>query len=142
MSKWTEKAIPTVLKYPILGQIANLILVKKFANLWYKYALPKDTDKSKYRKKAMHSLENGGCFCLSSLVQGLTKETNSELRVIEVPSTLIWGSKDFTHQNTNAASILAHLPNCEIIEFDSCGHFPELENSERYVELISDRMNR
>lgn len=140
MSKWTEKAIPRVLKLPIIGQFANLFLVKKFANIWYKYALPKPTDKSLYRKKAIHSLENGGCFCLSSLVQGLQKEKGSKLTVVDVPATLIWGSKDFTHQKTNAQSILEHLPNCEIIEFDSCGHFPELEDTNRYVELISERV--
>lgn len=140
MNKWTKHAIPKILKYPIIGQIANILSEKKFAKTWYKYALPKETEKSQYQKKALDSLNNGGCFCLSSLVQGLSKEINSTLKVLEVPATLIWGSKDFTHKNTNKKSIMEHLPNCEIIEFDNCGHFPELENTDRYVNLINERM--
>lgn len=140
MNKWTENAIPKVLKRPIIGQIANMFSEKKFAKIWYKYALPKHTDKSQYQKKALHALNNGGCFCLASLVQGLSKEIDSTLKVLEVPATLIWGSKDFTHKNTDKQAILEHLPNCEIIEFDDCGHFPELENTDRYLSLINEIM--
>ncbi|PCJ94440.1 MAG: alpha/beta hydrolase [Flavobacteriaceae bacterium] len=140
MNKWTKNAIPTLLKLPIIGQIANMFSEKKFAKIWYKYALPQHTDASKYKKEALHALNNGGCFCLSSLVQGLSKEINSTLKVLEVPATLIWGNKDFTHKDTNKESIMEHLPNCEIIQFDTCGHFPELENTDRYVSLIHERM--
>ena len=78
----------------------------------------KNTDKSEYQNKALNALNDGGCFCLSSLVQGLSKEINSKLNTLETPATLIWGSKDFTHKNTDKQSILQHLPNCEIIEFE------------------------
>lgn len=36
MQKWTDTAIPIVLKIPLVGQIANGFLEKKFAKLWYK----------------------------------------------------------------------------------------------------------
>ncbi|WP_394975175.1 alpha/beta fold hydrolase [uncultured Croceitalea sp.] len=140
MSKWTENAIPKILKFPVIGQIANIFSEKKFAKIWYKYALPKHADTSKYQNEALNALNNGGCFCLSSLVQGLSKEVNSTLKVLEIPATLIWGSKDFTHKNTDKQSIMQHLPNCEIIEFDNCGHFPELEDTDKYVSLINERM--
>lgn len=140
MNKWTQNAIPKILKRPVIGQIANMFSEKKFAKIWYKYALPKNTDKSEYQKKALSALNNGGCFCLSSLVQGLSKEINSTLKVLEIPATLIWGSKDFTHKGTDKQSIMQHLPNCEIIEFDNCGHFPELEDTARYVSIIYERM--
>lgn len=140
MSDWTDGAIPKVLRIPIIGQIANVFSQKKFAKVWYKYALPKHTDISGYQKSALKSLNNGGCFCLSSLVQGLTKELNASLKVLETPSTLIWGTKDFTHKKTDNQSILQHLPNCEIIEFENCGHFPELEDTDRYVKLVIEKM--
>lgn len=28
---------------------------------------------------------------------------------------------------------------CEIIEFHNCGHFPELEDSNRFVQLLKER---
>lgn len=136
MSVWTQNAIPKPLKTPVLGQLANAFSEKKFANLWYKYALPKVTNTSDYQQKAISALNAGGCFCLSSLVQGLSKELSHPLQNVEIPATMVWGKKDFTHQKTNPKSILEHLPNCEIIEFDDCGHFPELEQTKRFVESI------
>lgn len=103
-------------------------------------ALPKATAKEPYQKKALYALENGSCFCLSSLVQGLTKEVNTSLQVLTVPATIIWGSKDFTHKNTDVNSIKEHLSNCEIIEFEDCGHFPELEATSKYVALVNERL--
>lgn len=141
MNKWTEDAIPKILKYPLIGQLVNLFSAKKFARVWYKYALPKTTDISKYQNTALNSLNNGGCFCLSSLVQGLDKEKNTTIKVMDIPSTLIWGTKDYTHRKTNNKSIKEHLPNCEIVEFNNSGHFPELEETDRYVQLVTDRMN-
>ncbi len=141
MQLWTKNAIPKTLKYPIIGQLVNIFSEKKFAKVWYKYALPKETDISKYQKTALEALDSGGCFCLSSLVQGLSEEINSVLKVKEIPSTLIWGSKDFTHRITDNTSIIEHLPNCEIIEFENCGHFPELEDTDRYVALIHQRLS-
>lgn len=141
MVNWTDDNIPSILRYPVIGQIANSFLEKRLAKLWYKYALPKETDNSAYIDTAISSINNGGCFCLSSLVQGLEKESLSKLKVLEVPATIIWGKKDYTHRKTNNKSILEHLPNCEIVEFENCGHFPELENTNRYVELVKEQMS-
>lgn len=141
MVSWTDENIPKILRYPVIGQIANSFSEKKLTKAWYKYALPKETDNSEYIQKAISSINNGGCFCLSGLVQGLEKESMSKLNVLEVPATIIWGKKDYTHRNTDNKSILEHLPNCEIIEFENCGHFPELENTNRYVGLLKNKLN-
>ncbi|MBV6647230.1 MAG: alpha/beta hydrolase [Cyclobacteriaceae bacterium] len=140
MKSWATQTIPRVLTMPVLGQITNAFLEKKLANSWYKYALPRGHDISDYQSKAVDAIKNGGCFCLSGLVQGLAKDMNSTLNALEVPATLVWGSKDFTHRRTSSESILEHLPNCEIIEFDNCGHFPELENTNHYVKLLNERL--
>jgi pimeloyl-ACP methyl ester carboxylesterase len=141
MESWVESTIPKILTIPVLGQLTNSFLEKKLAASWYKYALPKGHDISPYQHKALHALQKGGCFCLSGLVQGLTKDMRSELKALKVPATLIWGNKDFTHRKTDPKSILGHLPDCEIIEFKNCGHFPELENSNDYVKLLNERLN-
>jgi len=138
MKKWTKNAIPKVLTYPVIGQITNAFLEKKFTKIWYNYALPKGIDTTDYKNKAHHALSNGSCFCLSGLVQGLNKEINVALNVLDIPSTLIWGTKDYMHRKTKSNSIIEHLPNCDIFEFDACGHFPELENTKKYVSLINE----
>jgi len=141
MLSWTDENVPTILRYPVIGQIVNSFSEKKLAKTWYSYALPKATNNSDYINTAVSSLKNGGCFCLSSLVQGLEKESLSKLNVLKVPATVIWGKQDYTHRKTDNKSILEHLPNCEIIEFENCGHFPELEDTNRYVELLKNKLN-
>lgn len=123
--------------------MTNAILAKKLAGVWYKYSLPKNYESShEYVQTAKTSIAKGGCFCLSSLVQGLNKGKKSELNLIGVPTTLVWGSKDFTHRKTDKNSIKRHIKNCEIIEFENCGHFPELENTRDYVTLIKERTKK
>ena len=82
------------------------------AKTWYKYA--PNSQNSEFLKIAVEAMERGGCYCLSSLVQSLKKEKKRKLKVINTPSTLIWGEKDITHRKTNSVSILDHLPNCKI----------------------------
>ena len=142
MQKWAERSIPKPLKIPWIGQISNSFLEKKLARVWYQYALPKNTDKSGYQQKALANQKNGGCFCLSSLVQGLTKEMKHPLSEVEIPTTLIWGNKDFTHKHTDFSSIKEYISNCNIIRFDGCGHFPDLENSAKYAGLINDTLKK
>lgn len=139
--RWTQKSIPGILKMPVVGQITNALFAKKFADIWYRYALPRHhQSRHAYAEMAKTSLAKGGCFCLSSLVQGLNKDRKSQLNLNAVPTTLVWGSKDFTHRKTDKTSILHHINHCEIIEFEHCGHFPELENRKDYVKLMKERM--
>jgi pimeloyl-ACP methyl ester carboxylesterase len=140
MKDWTDLTVPKILTYPIIGQITNYFAKRKLVSVWYKTALPKSTDKTAYERIALNSLDTGGCFCLASLVQGLTADLNSSLKQIRVPSTQIWGKKDYSHRKTDNTTILEHLPNCEIIAFDNCGHFPELESPENYVNLVRERL--
>jgi pimeloyl-ACP methyl ester carboxylesterase len=141
--KWTEKSIPNMLKVPIIGQLTNAVLAKKLVDVWYKLSLPKNHEsKHEYSQIAKSSIANGGCFCLSSLVQGLNKYRKSKLNLIGVPTTLVWGAMDFTHRKTDKNSIKEHIKDCEIIDFNNCGHFPELENRKDYVKLINERIKK
>jgi pimeloyl-ACP methyl ester carboxylesterase len=138
--KWTEKSIPKTLKLPFLGQLTNALYAQKLADIWYKYSLPKNhSSRHDFAQIAKASIAKGGCFCLSSLVQGLNQDRKTELNLMDVPTTLVWGAMDFTHRKTEKDSIKKHIKNCEIIEFKNCGHFPELENSKDYVKLIRER---
>lgn len=137
---WTVKSVPDVLKFPFVGQMTNEIMLKKLANTWYKYSLPKETDKTDYQKIAIDSIKKGGCFCLSGLVQGMSQDKDKILEVKNVPITMIWGKNDFTHRKTNCQSISEHAKKCEVIEFDNCGHFPEIEYTQKYVRLVNERL--
>lgn len=140
MENWTTDNIPKSLTYPIIGELLNSIAEKKLAGKWYKMAYPKYTDTSKVNAIASNAFDKGSCFCLSGLVQGLKKDIRNDLKVTDVPSTLVWGNKDYSHRNSDFNSIVNHLPNCNIVEFKNCGHFPELENTKKYIELINEQL--
>ena len=38
-------------------------------------------------------------------------------------------------------SIRAHIKDCEIFNFENCGHFPELENYKKFVKLVNERID-
>lgn len=138
---WTKTTVPSILKMPIIGQVANKILIKKFSSVWYDIALPRDSVIKEDFKTTAHDLnKQGACFCLSSLVQGLQKEKDQILNLPETKVTLIWGARDYSHRNTDKASIKTHVNNCEIIEFPNCGHFPELEDTKKFVRLVGERV--
>jgi len=48
----------------------------------------------------------------------------------------VWGSVDKSHRDTAPESLLNCVPGAEIIRFDECGHFPDLEQPERYTQLL------
>lgn len=138
---WAKKSVPSILKMPIIGQISNRIFAKKLSSVWYDIALPRESLlKEKMKTMSQQALKKGGCFCLSSIVQGLSKEKEKKLIIQDVDVTLIWGQKDFSHRNTPKESIIKHVNNCEIIAFPNSGHFPELENSEKFITILNDRL--
>jgi pimeloyl-ACP methyl ester carboxylesterase len=140
MIKWTSSNIPSALKIPVIGQIINSVSSKKLAEIWYQHALPKDSvQRQDFVETAHKCLAQGGCFCLSSLVQGLIVDEKTTLNITDVPATLVWGTKDFSHRKTDKYTIKNHIKDCEIIEFKNCGHFPELEDTNNFVQLLKER---
>lgn len=136
MHAWTDHVIPRPLHIPVLGQAIARTFRRKMAAGWYRYALPESTDAKPFQQTAMHALSTGGCFCLSSVVQGLSREPTSALGQISVPCTMLWGDRDRSHRHTAPESLRTCVPHAEIIRFDDCGHFPDVEQPARYVELL------
>jgi len=140
MPAWVQLNVPKILAYPVIDQFVNSLFVEKLATLWYKTSLPDETEKTNYQSEAIHSIKKGGCFCLSSLVQGLKKDVDRSFLKIEEPITQIGDRKDYSHRNTKNRSIREYAPDCEIIEFADCGHFPDLGNTDKYVALVNERL--
>lgn len=141
MSKWTDRTVPSFLKIPYIGQMIMPFMELKFAESWYNYALPKNEDKTPYSSVAVKGIQDGGKFCLCSLVQGLSQEYNTDLTIdSSIPTTLIYGDKDFTHRPTNFESILEYNKNTDIIKFENCGHFPDLERPKAYLQILKEKI--
>jgi len=142
MHAWTERVIPKPLRVPIVGQIAAWSLRHKAARSWYRVALPRTTDPRPYEIKATDALNCGACFSLAGVVQGLARETEASLHLHDTPVTMIWGTKDHSHKFTEPESLLACVAHAKIVYFDDCGHFPDVEQPERFSQMLMEIMAR
>jgi len=127
MRAWTDRVIPSPLRRPVVGQIVAWFMRKKAAHGWYKIALPVGTDAKPYQDKALRALADGACYCLAGVVQGLAREHAASVNEVATPCTMIWGPGDRSHKHTDPMSLLECVPRAEIVRFEDCGHFPELE---------------
>lgn len=55
--------------------------------------------------------------------------------------TLVYGTKDFTHKGTNFESILQYHSKAAIIAFEQCGHFPDLEQEDKFSLLLKEKIS-
>jgi pimeloyl-ACP methyl ester carboxylesterase len=133
MHTWVERIIPKPLKVPVFGQLVAWLFRRRTALPWYRAALPRTTDAVPFQDKARYALACGSCFCLAGVVQGLLGEAPESLRGVSTPCTVIWGTMDRSHKPTKPQSLLAYLPHANVVYFDDCGHFPDIEQPERYA---------
>lgn len=141
MQAWAYRMIPRPLRVPVAGQLITWLARRKLAQLWYRSALPAGTDSAVFQETVRRSFDAGGCFCLAGVVQGLLRET-SLTTLPDLPCTLIWGNLDRSHRATPPESLRDCLPQAEIVQFGDCGHFPDLEQPDRYAQEIVVHMEK
>lgn len=142
MHAWTDRVVPKPLRVPVLGQWLGWLFRERAASSWYRIALPATTDASPFRDVARQALRCGACFSLAGVVQGLVKASDTGLKGVQTPCTVIWGAQDRSHRHTNPQSILDIVPHAELVQFDDCGHFPDLEKSERFIRILMEKVSR
>jgi pimeloyl-ACP methyl ester carboxylesterase len=139
MPAWTLRNVPRPIRTPVLGQLLMRAARRKFAHTWYGMAMPPDQpsrpQRAEFRATADRALTQGGCFCLAGVVQGLTRAQESDVAGVKTPATLLWGDADRSHKHTRAESLLELLPQATIRHFPDCGHFPDLEQPQRYSQI-------
>lgn len=139
MQAWAYRMIPRPLRMPVAGQLLTWLARRTLARRWYRSALPAQADAAALQKTAGQAFDAGACFCLASVVQGLLRETTLGA-IANIPCTLIWGEQDRSHRTTLPESLLESLPQLDILRFADCGHFPDLEQPQRYVEAMIAHM--
>lgn len=142
MQAWTQRMIPAPLRIPGLGQLINFAGRRKLAAIWLGTALPRGSDRAPYDEIAQAALDDGGCYCLAGVVQGMlpTSEDDRLLRLADTPVTLLWGGADRSHRHTQPESLRTHLPQARILRYDRIGHFPDLEQPEIYAAVVRDAL--
>lgn len=136
MHAWKRRTIPAALDIPGIGQAAMWLVRRRAADGWYDSALPRGVDRQPFRAIARRAFDHGACWCLASINQGLRREDVHALRGVQVPGTLVWGAADRSHRHTDPCSLRDLLPQAEILTFADAGHFPDLEQAERFARLL------
>lgn len=57
---------------------------------------------------------------------------------LPIPSMVVWGSKDRMIPPSHAANALQSVPDCRVELFEGSGHFPHLDDPERFAGLLRD----
>ncbi|MCX6065822.1 MAG: alpha/beta hydrolase [Chloroflexi bacterium] len=113
------------------------------ADAWFTASSEKDNPNRLFDKTNAHLLENTGTVSFApwreislSLVGS---DFKNELRQLGTPTLFIYGAADspFTGQPV-AAELCDTLPNCQSIGFDQSGHWPFLEQPEKFQQVLKD----
>lgn len=138
--EWVErinKRLP--IKTPILGQILSRILRSKITKQWYERVVPEEQAREGFIKTAFDNLKKGANYSIATANQALFNTARPVFKPLEMSALIIWGSKDRSHLAENHWSMLQYLSNFEPHEFESSGHFPELEQPERFTRILRER---
>lgn len=57
---------------------------------------------------------------------------------LPIPTLIVWGSKDHMIPVAHALSAQEALPDCRVEIFDGAGHFPHLDDPERFADALRD----
>ena len=137
MRQWNDQIIPKILHVPYIGQLLMAGIARKASAGWYNRALPKCSEhRTQFVQRADQALRAGGCFCLASFVQGLSRTQDAEISHVSTPTLLIYGNKDRSHRHTDFSSLREHVQTPDIVVFKDCGHFPDLEKPQEYARQM------
>ena len=57
---------------------------------------------------------------------------------LPIPTLIVWGSKDRMIPLAHALSVQSALPDCHVEVFDGAGHFPHLDDPNRFARVLRD----
>ncbi len=138
MSRWANRVDRNgVLRRPLLGQLVVRARRPWLARLWYRSSAGNAGQGAILSGAALDVLRRGGCFCLASLMQGLSA-AREDVQPLPQPLLGVWGDRDRSHARSRPESgvELAHTPAVRLVRFPELGHSPELEAPAAFAEAL------
>ncbi len=126
---------------PGVGQLLVSLSKRFIARHWYRSALPEGASEALYQqylRPTLQALREGGGFELASAYQAVRREAEVDYAGIPQATLLLWGQADRTHAATLPQALQQVLPQARLVEYAGCGHFPTLEDVDRYVRTLHD----
>ncbi|GAB2604012.1 alpha/beta fold hydrolase [Spirosoma areae] len=137
--KWMQRLdAKKALRKPVIGQIAMALSKRRITNYWYPIAVKDRFQVSSFTALAHDALDHGACYCLSSFLQVWHAIPDLNLEQVNQPALVIWGNADRSHAKTDKPSTLLYLTNAAYEEWNDAGHFPELEQTDRFIQRLNE----
>ncbi len=57
---------------------------------------------------------------------------------LPIPTLIVWGSNDRMIPASHALSLEKHLPDCRVEMFEGAGHFPHLDDPDRFARVLRE----
>jgi pimeloyl-ACP methyl ester carboxylesterase len=122
-----------------VGQALIRLTKPLITRAWYTVALPKHRDVRGYTKIARDAQRAGAAYPLASGIQALHRFRPDDVAGVAQETTVIWGAADPSHAASDPQSVRALVPHARLVVFERCGHFPDLEETDRWIELVLGR---
>jgi len=135
MRAWTDRMDPKGrLRTPYIGQMLVRLNAKRLARFWIGYACGQNCDHRPLASATIAALDAGGAYPLATMLQDWGDDLEDS--AIDVAAVAVWGRDDRSHRQTDSESTLRHVPAAEVMQFEDCGHFVELEDAPEFVLRI------
>jgi pimeloyl-ACP methyl ester carboxylesterase len=135
--RWLERRDPkSILRTPWIGQALFQTMAARRTADWFGYALADPSAAEVYAATARTALTSGACFCLASLFQQFLAPEQPLPPPVRQPALAIAGLRDRSHKGTNWSLAQTLGRQVDVLTFDECGHFPDLEAHERIVATL------
>jgi pimeloyl-ACP methyl ester carboxylesterase len=59
-------------------------------------------------------------------------------RLRHVPTLIVWGQQDVIVPLSAAQAYQAAIPGARLVALEQCGHHPEIEQADEFVQLVQD----
>lgn len=137
--QWLESRDPKhLLRRPLVGQLALAAVRRKRIRDWYRMALADSAQIDRYTTATLTHFDHGGCFCLASGFQDFLSDAQGLVGAVPQRALAVWGEADPSHRKTSKESTRQLAPNASLVRFADAGHFPELEQAQRFAKLVCD----
>jgi pimeloyl-ACP methyl ester carboxylesterase len=115
-------------RQPFEGQIHCRHMQEKATISWWpSFAGGPELQLEEYQEKARENKRRGSCYALASMIQKFDQISPQLDLIGRVPTSILWGAADRSHDASNKKSIRRYAPDANYREIQGLGHFVDLE---------------
>lgn len=134
MLGWRKRMDPkSLLRTPFIGQTLVRATAIRLSRFWLKYAAGRTFDADDLICTRLTAQKKGAAFPLATILQRWRSGPAEE--ALTLPALAIWGRQDRSHRKTDPKCTLKHAPEAQVVSFEQCGHFTELEQPEAFARV-------